>query len=193
MARRLSLLVVLALVGTVMLTPGVAAGGGCFPHEGLKMTSSSEDTVKIGECAFVATVTYVDPGDKVRWINDDHLPHTVTGAALSWGTADILDRGDVVSYRFEDEGVFPYYCDLHPSMVGAVVVGDGGEPGTGAAAAIEPVDGAAAASATEPAPIDPEDGLSPVVVALGVVAALAGVAGVTRYALTRRASAPSAS
>jgi hypothetical protein len=32
---------------------------------------------------------------------------------------------DTVSYRFQNSGVFPYFCLIHPGMVGAVVVGDG--------------------------------------------------------------------
>lgn len=191
MARRLSLLVVLALAGIVLVTPGVASAGGCIPEADLELTSSADRSIEIDECSFVATVTYVEPGDRVRWTNTDHVPHTVTGAALSWGNQNSLDVGDSVSYRFEDEGVFPYYCAFHPTMVGAVVVGDGGGPGVAASSAVAPADDAAPASSTESPPVD--DGLSPVVVVLAIAAALAGVVGLTRYALSRRASAPSAS
>ena len=30
-----------------------------------------------------------------------------------------------MSYRFDQDGVYPYSCLLHPGMVGAIVVGDG--------------------------------------------------------------------
>lgn len=192
MVRRLSLLAVLT-VGGMVLAPGVAAGGGCLPDAGAEMTSSSKRTVKIGECAFYATVTYVEPGDKVRWINGEHVPHTVTGAAKSWGTEDILETGDSVSYAFEEEGVYPYYCALHPSMVGAVVVGDGGGPSGTTGFGVKAVDDSAPASSTQSSPIDTDDGLSPAVLALAVAAALGAVFAGTRYALGRRASAPSAS
>lgn len=192
MARRVSLLVVLAVGGTVLLTPGVAAGGGCIPDADLEMTSSSKTTIAIDNCAFVDTVTYVEPGAKVRWISGDHVPHTVTGAALSWGAKDVLEMGDAVSYSFEEEGVYPYFCDFHPAMVGAVVVGDGGGPAAAAGAGVKSVDGAAPAGSSRTAPLETGDGASPVVVALAIAATLAAVAAVARYALGRRASAPSA-
>lgn len=193
MARRVSVLVVLAVGGTVLLTPGVAAGGGCVPDAHLEMTSSSKTTIAIDNCAFVDTVTYVEPGAQVRWVSGDHVPHTVTGAALSWGAKDVLEMGDAVSYSFEKEGVYPYYCDFHPAMVGAVVVGDGGGPTAAAGAGVKSIDDAAPAGSSQTAPVETGDGASPIVVALAIAATLAAVAAVARYALGRRTSAPSAS
>lgn len=189
MTRRSSLFMVLAVVGMVLAPGAVAAGGGCHPEPGLKMTSSSKKLVGIGGCAFRDTVTYVEPGDTVRWVNKDHVPHTVTGAALSWGDEKFLDRTDRVSYTFDEAGVYPYYCVLHPSMVGAVVVGDGmNTMALGAGdAPVQKIDDAAPASSTESTPIDGDDGLSPVALALGVAAALGAGVVATRYALTRRA------
>jgi plastocyanin len=193
MVRRLSSLVVLAVLGAVLLAPGVAAGGLCHPDPGTRMKTSSRPAVTVDRCAFLQTVTYVDPGETVRWVNEDVYPHTVTGAAEAWGDDEMLDRGDEVSYAFENEGVYPYYCALHPTMVGAVVVGDGGSPAAAAGAGVSPVDDAAPASATDTAPADSDDGLSPVLLALAIALALGGVATATRLALTRRASTASAS
>jgi plastocyanin len=189
MTRRRSLLMVLAVAGMVLAPGSVAAGGGCHPGPGVKMTSSSSKLVGIGGCAFRDTVTYVEPGDTVEWVNKDFVPHTVTGAALSWGDEKFLDKGDRVSYTFDEAGVFPYYCALHPTMVGAVVVGDGMNTmalGAGAAP-VEKIEDAAPVSSTESAPIDTNDGLSPAVVALAVAAALGAGVIATRYALARRA------
>lgn len=191
MARRLALLVALAVAGVVTLAPGVAAGGFCTPDRGAVMKTSDEPSVLVDRCAFTQTVTYVDPGETVRWVNKDVFPHTVTGAASSWGDTEMLDRGDEVSYTFDEAGVFPYYCDLHPSMVGAVVVGDGGGPGGAAGGGVKP--GTNAAPATDTAPVESGEGLSPAVIALAAAALLGGLAVATRYALGRRASAASAS
>lgn len=194
MSRRLSLSLVLAVGGTLLLTPGVAAGGGCIPDAGLEMTRSSERAVAIDDCAFVATVTYVDPGEEVRWINGDHVPHTVTGAARSWGSEEMVDMGDAVSYSFAKQGVYPYYCALHPTMVGAVVVGDGGGPVAAAGGlGVEAVDDAGPATSTQPGPVATGGGTSPAVLAVSIAVALGVVLAATRYALARRASAPSAS
>jgi plastocyanin len=195
MAKRLPLLMVLAVAGIVLLPGGAAAGGGCHADPSIDMTSSSKTRVAIGGCAFVDTVTYVEPGETVTWVNKDFVPHSVTGAALSWGNEKFLEQTDEVSYEFEDEGVYPYYCLLHPSMVGAVVVGDGGAPGAlGAGGAAVDVDAPAAAPASseETGAVD-TGGPSGIVLALSLVAALVAAVAATRYALARRTGAPSAS
>ena len=190
MARRLSLLVVLAVAGMVSLAPGVAAGGMCHPDKGAKMSASSQQSVTIDKCAFGDAVTYVAPGETVTWSNEDVYPHTVTGAALSWGTEKMLDSGAEVSYAFEKEGVYPYYCAFHPTMVGAVVVGDGRGPAMAAGTGVEAVEDAAPVSSTGSTP--PDAGVSPLVLALALAAAAGAVVAGTRYALGRRAGAASA-
>lgn len=193
MTRRVPLLLAVLVGGMVLLGPGVAAGGFCHPDPAARMKTSSAPRVTMIDCAFQTTVTYVDPGEKVRWVNKDRSPHTVTGAALSWGNTEALVLGDAVTYSFDEEGVFPYYCELHPAMVGAVVVGDGGGPAGAAGTGVKPVDDAAPVAATETAPAETRDGLSPAVLALALAAAVAGLVVVTRLAWARRVGAPSPS
>lgn len=194
MVRRLSLLLVLGLVGAVVVAPGVAAGGGCHAGPSARMTSSERTLLGIAECSYVDTVTYVDAGERVTWVNKDPVPHTVSGAALSWGSEDYLDQGERVSYTFEEEGVYPYYCALHPSMVGAVVVGDGiNATALGAGAApVKKVDDVAPAGATR-SDAPESDGTSPAVIALSLVAALGVLFLAGRYALARRTRASAVS
>ncbi|WP_415281736.1 plastocyanin/azurin family copper-binding protein [Candidatus Nitrososphaera sp. FF02] len=86
----------------------------------------------------------VNVGDTVVWTNDDSQPHTATsgtpsggadgmfgGEAGSFGTVPTPDATQ--SFTFEEEGEFPYYCGLHPSMIGTVMVaaGSGGNGGNG--------------------------------------------------------------
>jgi len=76
-------------------------------------------------------------GDTVIWTNKDSQPHTATsgtasggadgkfgGEAESFGT--IIAPGKTLSHTFAEAGEFPYYCGLHPIMVGTVVVSAGG-------------------------------------------------------------------
>lgn len=193
MVRRLSLLLALALGGVVTMLPGAAAGGGCHPAPSARMTSSERTLLGIAECSFVDTVTYVDVGERVTWVNKDPVPHTVTGAALAWGDENLLDQGERVGYEFEEEGVYPYFCALHPSMVGAVVVGDGiNDKALGAGAAAVTKTGDEAPSGGSGATAPESGGISPAAVALALAAAggLLFVAG--RYALARRARASTA-
>ena len=185
MVRRLSSLAF--VVGLfVLMVPGAAAGGGCHVPPDLAMKSSTVTDVAIGECAFRDTVTYVDPGESVTWFNKDPVPHTVSGALGSWGDEKFLSRGDRVTYKFDEEGVFPYYCALHPAMVGAVVVGGGKPPvGTASGGGVEKIDLAAAVSSDDEPVRD--SGSSSAWALAGAVGVIAACVAVWRLTATRRA------
>ena len=70
-------------------------------------------------------------GDTVTWINDDLQPHTVTSG--SNGVPDnkfnsspnfipLMTPDDTFSHTFTEAGEYPYFCLLHPNMVGTVSV-----------------------------------------------------------------------
>ena len=124
MRLKASIIIALALLGTMLLgsTSTEAGGGGC--HESVLNDESGASVDLKGAC-FLPTVIRVQPGNQIRWTNRDATAHTVTGVAGSWGNYDQLAQGDAVTYSFDKSGVFPYFCLLHPGMVGAVVVGDG--------------------------------------------------------------------
>lgn len=126
MRRALSVFVVVLIAS--LAAPAAALGGGCHnPMDGRIEVSRVEGaaaTAHAAECGFYPAVLYVDQGAEVTWTNKDPVPHTITGAQLSWGSEEAYNRGEEVSFSFPKDGVFPYYCVLHPGMVGAVVVGD---------------------------------------------------------------------
>lgn len=124
MKPRLLLAVALLVPGMFAVVPAAKAGGGCNGSMNGNVAPSSSSKATITECAFQPIVTYIQQGDTVTWTNKDFVPHTVSGAGGLWGSDAPMKKGDSVTYTFEDEGVFPYYCAYHPSMVGAVVVGD---------------------------------------------------------------------
>jgi plastocyanin len=172
----------------------VHAGGGC--HSEI-LSDEAKAQVELTKNCFAPIVARVLSGDTVTFTNSDPDAHTVTGVANSWGTYDELGQGDAVSYEFDAPGVFPYFCVLHPSMVGAVVVG-GGVP---AAASRTAGDGVKAVSALAPgegaedsggqAITETDDGgdmTVPLVIGVGVLAAGAGFAGAL---VLRRKSASS--
>ena len=63
----------------------------------------------------------INIGDKGTWINDDSSPHTVTSSNDSAFDSDVLMRGETFSFTFDKEGEYPYFCTLHPGMVGTVI------------------------------------------------------------------------
>lgn len=157
---RVVLILALAVSGLVTIGATAAAGGGCHaPTEKQSTARGAGDVlVGIGECQFMPTVLYVDPGTKVTWINKDPVPHTVTGALMAWGSADPLDQSNRASYRFDEEGIYPYQCFFHPGMSAAVVVGDATDAKAGAAPAeVAPEIEPETVPVTKPRTIDLED------------------------------------
>ncbi len=63
----------------------------------------------------------VNVGQTITWVNDDFVIHTATSADGIFDS-NILQRGQTFSYTFDTLGEYPYYCDLHPNMVGTVRV-----------------------------------------------------------------------
>jgi plastocyanin len=62
-------------------------------------------------------------GDTVTWINNDSSPHTVTSSSNDSNfDSGVLRTGEAFSFTFDKEGQYSYFCTLHPSMVGTVVV-----------------------------------------------------------------------
>lgn len=79
--------------------------------------------VSIRDFAFVPRDIQITPGETIIWTNYDIAPHTVT---LRDGQADSgpLAEHQTFSHTFDAPGAFDYFCRLHPSMMGMVMVTD---------------------------------------------------------------------
>ena len=174
MKRRTLLSMVVALVA-IVVTPVIAsAGGGC--HTGATTSDTSgqkEATVRMTDACFEATVTTVDPGAPVTFVNsDDGITHNVGGN--QWGHFEDMYSGDTFTVSFDHAGIYPFSCSYHMGMSGAIVVGDGKGTGTGETISVEPL-------APAPAAVTRVDrvsgGVPPIgLVAIGVVGAGLGAA-----------------
>jgi plastocyanin len=120
--RRTVFITVCALLAIPLV--GAPARAGAFCPEGFSVGDG--DRVDMGKSCFLPTVLHVEEGAEVTFVNNDPEPHTVGGAAGSFGEAHKeIPPGGEIGFRFDEEGVFPYFCVLHPGMTGAIVVGDG--------------------------------------------------------------------
>ena len=76
--------------------------------------------------AFSPNPIQVSVGTTVTWTNDDAQPHTVNSGenATPSGLFDspIMAPQATFEYTFTEAGEFPYFCILHPNMVGTVSV-----------------------------------------------------------------------
>ena len=87
-------------------------------------TSKTED-------AYDPNPVQVSVGDTVTWTNDDTTPHTVTSGTggqpdgnfdSSPNLNPLMAPQQTFEHTFEEAGEFPYYCAIHPNMVGTVSV-----------------------------------------------------------------------
>lgn len=60
-------------------------------------------------------------GDTVVWTNADFVPHSVTSDATAFDSPDLEPKARY-TWVASKKGTFPYHCELHPDMVGTLVV-----------------------------------------------------------------------
>jgi plastocyanin len=121
-----SLLAVLSVVA-------IASSGNLsvFAQEQEVQASIVPGASTLGEKAFSPNPIEIKVGQKVEWTNKDSLQHTITsgtpgspdsGKAFDSGLTKLLNNGQTFEHTFAAAGEYPYYCQLHPTMVGKVVV-----------------------------------------------------------------------
>jgi len=93
-----------------------------------------EEASEMGDQAYDPNPVKIKSGDAVTWTNDDSQTHTVTSGTdssdpnmgkefdSSPGLNTLLSTHQTFSHKFNTAGEFPYFCQLHPTMVGKVVV-----------------------------------------------------------------------
>jgi plastocyanin len=83
------------------------------------------------DTAFQPNPVQINVGDTVTWTNDDTQPHTVTAGAIAQPSGEfdsspnfnpLISPQQTFSHTFTQAGQYPYYCALHPNMVGTVNV-----------------------------------------------------------------------
>jgi plastocyanin len=68
----------------------------------------------------------VKAGSTVTWVNKDTIAHTVTSTSVPSGVSS-FDSGNILygfsySEKFTQPGTYHYYCSIHPSMTGTIIV-----------------------------------------------------------------------
>ena len=78
-------------------------------------------TVQIRNLEFFPPELAVSPGDTVRWVNLDFVPHTATADDSSWDTGK-LDKDESAEVVFDAATTLSYYCVFHPMMKATLVL-----------------------------------------------------------------------
>src|SRR5215469_13642500 len=77
--------------------------------------------IRVDNFTFAPETVTVPLNGTVTWVNKDDIPHVI---ASSDGVfkSKALDTDQKYSYTFTKAGTYPYYCSIHPKMVGKVLV-----------------------------------------------------------------------
>ncbi len=77
--------------------------------------------IEIRDFKFYPDDINVKPGDTVRWVNKDFVPHTATANNKNWDSKliSVNNQWEIVINEdtFED-----YYCVYHPNMKGVISI-----------------------------------------------------------------------
>ena len=99
---------------------GATGGGG---PTGVSIVSGSSS---LTTDAYSPNPVQVSTGATVTWTNDDSQPHTATSGENTTpdGTFDsgVMAPAATFEHTFTEAGEYPYFCILHPNMVGTVSV-----------------------------------------------------------------------
>jgi plastocyanin len=81
----------------------------------------SANEVSIKDMAFSPSSLTVSAGTTVKFTNNDGVTHTVTSNTSVFDSGS-LSAGNTYSFTFSTAGTYPYYCKIHTSMTGTIVV-----------------------------------------------------------------------
>ena len=85
--------------------------------------SVNSTTVSIDGFAYNPPVLTVPRGTTVTWINKYAVPHRVNSVGDSPNfSSPSLSTGASFTWTFSDAGSYPYFCAIHPTMQGTIVV-----------------------------------------------------------------------
>lgn len=83
---------------------------------------------KVGNVGFYIPLNLeIEKGTTVIWINDDNIEHTIVsqddkGNVIPLFNSKALDTGERFVHKFDEAGVYHYFCTIHPWRVGVVTV-----------------------------------------------------------------------
>ena len=101
---------------TVLLSILAAAPVSVASADAKQVVEISVDNFTFGPAEITVPVN-----STVTWINHDDVPHVIASTDGLF-RSKALDTDDKFSFTFAKRGTYPYFCAIHPKMVGKVVV-----------------------------------------------------------------------
>jgi plastocyanin len=98
-------------------------------QKNLTAVSIEPDAADMGDKAFNPSIVDIKVGDSIVWTNNDPVIHTIveaspssTSVPVNGFNSEFLKQGMTFKHTFDKSGIFNYYCSVHPTMIGKVVV-----------------------------------------------------------------------
>ena len=92
---------------------------------GLAAEAYSQECGKVHEVmvthVFTPKELVMEAGDCIRFVNIHEIEHSAVALDRTFNTGTLMPRSSSL-IRFDTPGELPYWCGLHPPMVGTVTV-----------------------------------------------------------------------
>jgi len=86
--------------------------------------AGGSNSIAIKNFAFSPATLTIKTGTPVTWTNQDGAPHQIAsdpGAPVAF-KSESLANGASYQFTFTQAGTYSYYCTIHPSMKGTIIV-----------------------------------------------------------------------
>jgi plastocyanin len=83
------------------------------------VTGAKENKVTIKNFAFEPPVLNIKAGEIVTWTNEDSVTHKIKSDTFN---SNDLITGNFFQFKFDNAGTYDYFCSIHPSMKGKIIV-----------------------------------------------------------------------
>ncbi len=93
------------------------AASGAYP----RVQGSTKATMALDKRQFSPRVTVVLTGSTIEFPNRDPFSHNVFSKANGGFDTGVFGRNKTKDQKFEDAGVYPLYCNVHPRMTAFVI------------------------------------------------------------------------
>ena len=78
--------------------------------------ASTQTTAAFGQNPLTISV-----GTTISWLNTDNTTHDAVADSGAWSSGN-LTPGGRFNFTFASAGRFTYHCQIHPNMVGTIIV-----------------------------------------------------------------------
>lgn len=115
----------LVFVGFIFVS-GCSKDDSYSTNNGGNTGTQGTNEIFISGMAFSPASKTISAGTTIKWINKDNVTHTVT-SGVPGSPSGTFDSGNFgqngeFSYKFDTVGTFKYFCNIHQSMTGTIIV-----------------------------------------------------------------------